>query len=126
MPAPSTPDLVARLATGVVHGVDAADDGVGAEHFGPAQGQRQHDGVARRHVGDRDAGTAGLGHVDVVGQRRAADAAQVHVHGLVRDHALGLGHARGGIQFGGMARAIAHAQGMHGEALFLGHGDDGG
>ena len=30
-----------------------------AEHFGPAQRDRQHDGVARRHVGDRDAGAAG-------------------------------------------------------------------
>ena len=44
-----------RIA-GIVDRVDAAEDVGGAEHFGPAQRHRQHDGVARRHVGDRNAG----------------------------------------------------------------------
>ena len=39
---------------GVVERVDADDDVVRAEHFGPAERQRQEDRVARRHVGRRD------------------------------------------------------------------------
>ena len=39
---------------GVVERVDAEDDGLGADHFRPAERQRQEDGVARRHVRGRN------------------------------------------------------------------------
>ena len=51
----------------VIERVHADDDVVRAEHLGPAERQRQEDGVARRHVGrrdlvaDRSAGPSGTG-----------------------------------------------------------------
>jgi hypothetical protein len=56
-------------------------------------------------------------HADVVGQGRAADAAQVHVHGLVRGRAECTGHPRGGRELGGVALAVGDAQRVAGEAL---------
>ena len=65
---------------GVVERVHADDDIVRAEHFGPAERQRQEDGVARRHVGRRDVGRGQVAvarHRNVGRQRRAADRAQI-------------------------------------------------
>ncbi len=126
-----------RIA-GVVDRVDAAEQVGGADHLRPSQRQRQHDGVARRDVGDRDivghgrqAFGIGVGvqrHVDgVAGERRAADAAQVDRDSLVGDRAQGAGDARGGVELGGVALTVAHAQGVHVEALLAGQCDhDGG
>ena len=55
-----------------------------------------------------------------------ADAAQIDMHRLVRHRTQRLRDTRRGIELGGMALAIAHAQRVDGEALFLGHGNDGG
>ncbi len=83
----------------VVHRIDAAEQVICADDFGPTKRQRQHDGVARGHVRDRNAVTTGVGDVDVVGQGGAADAAQVYIDHFVRNDALCGGNACGGVQF---------------------------
>jgi hypothetical protein len=82
--------------------------------------------VAGRHVGHRNAVTAGLRHLDIVSQRRATDRAQIDVDGLVRHRAQCAGNAIGSFQFRGMALAIAHAERMHGEPLLACEGEDDG
>ena len=106
---------------GVVDRVDAAEDVARAEHFGPAQRERQHDGVARGHVGDRDAGcrpSVSSGTSMSVGQRGAADAAQVDVDGLVRDRAERARDAVGGVEFAtcGAGRSARSAHGRRSPA----------
>ena len=68
---------------GVVERVDADEDVGRAQHFGPAQGHRQEDGVARGNVGG---GNVGRVHVAILGdghvarrQRRAADRGEVEI-----------------------------------------------
>jgi hypothetical protein len=82
------------------------------QHLGPGHGQRQHDGVARGDIGDRDA-FAGLGlavpggHGDgFIGECRAADAAQVHMHDAMFARALDMRDPRGGIELGLMALTV--------------------
>ena len=75
----------------VVHRVRADEDVAGPAHLRQTQGEAQEDGVAGRHVGDRNAIPSHLairrrirlGDVDVRGQRRATDAAQIDRRGDV-------------------------------------------
>ena len=66
---------------GVVERVDADDQRLGAEHFGPGERQRQEHGVARRHVGRRDrrlvVELAILRDAAVADQRRAAERGEI-------------------------------------------------
>jgi len=67
---------------GIIERVHADDDVARAVGFGPSERQRQEDRVARRHVRRRDAGgiqVAVARDVDVAGQRRSADGAQIEV-----------------------------------------------
>ena len=77
---------------GLVERVHADEDVLGAQRLGPGERVAEKDGVARGHVGDRNAGADGLvapalGHRDVVGQRRAADGAEIEPQREVRDGA---------------------------------------
>ena len=73
---------------GVIHGVDADEDVVRAEHLAPGERQREEHRVARRHVGDRDAGGRRLRHGDAsVGERRTAERREIDVHHPVLDGA---------------------------------------
>ncbi len=110
----------------VVHRIDATEQIVGADDLGPTERQRQHDGVARGHIRNGDTVAASVGDLDVVGQGRAADAAQVHVDHLVRNDALRGSNARCSVQFRRMALAITNAQRVDGKALLLRECDDGG
>lgn len=48
-------DRPAIRVAGVVNGIDAAEDFLRTQHFGPAQRHTEHDRIARRHIGDGDA-----------------------------------------------------------------------
>ena len=63
----------------IIERVDADEQVARAGRLGPGQREAEEDRVARRHVGDRDARarTPSFGTVDVAGQRRAAERAQV-------------------------------------------------
>jgi len=107
--------------TRVIDRVDTAEDVLRAEHLGPAERERKHDRIARRHVSYRDAPAAPaligiLWHGDVIGQRGAADAAQVDAHGLVRDR-VACGDALRGGQFRSMALAVLDAERVASKAL---------
>ncbi|MNT25580.1 hypothetical protein D3C72_1611040 [compost metagenome] len=116
-----------RIA-GVVHGVGAEEQVAAADRLGPAQGQRQHDRVAGRHVGNRNAAGGAVGrHVEgVVGQRGAAEAAQVEVDDLVALRAQRRRHQLRGLQLGRMPLAVAHGQRVGFKPGGVGHGEDGG
>ena len=63
----------------VVERVHANEDVVRAEHFRPCQRQRQHDGIARRHIRRRNRvrRRAALRHLSVAEQRGTAERRQV-------------------------------------------------
>jgi hypothetical protein len=62
----------------IIERIDADEQVARAARLGKAEREAEEDGVARRHVGDRNAlAHAFLGHGDVGGQRRAAEGAQV-------------------------------------------------
>ena len=84
----------------VVERVDADDEIARAEHFGPAERERQKNRVPRRHVRGRNVRLAersrSRGTVDVRCQRRSADAAQVDAQLLMaRDAERPRDRARG-------------------------------
>ncbi len=112
----------------VVHGIDANENGTGFEHFGPGQRQRQHDGVARRHIGHRDAGLQAVGgYGDVgIGQRRAAKARQVQAEGAVGCRAQVVRHALCGLQFDVVTLTVVQRQAVAAIAFGLGDGQHGG
>ncbi len=77
--------------------VDADENIARREHLRPGERQRQHDGVARRHVGHRNAGGGLLRDRDrSIRQRRAADAGQIDAHDpmLARTQRPGNSHRR--------------------------------
>ena len=115
----------------IVQGVDADVDVAGPEHLGPAQGHGQEDGVAGRHVGDRNVGfhlanIAVLGHVDVGRQRRAADGPKRQGQDQVRGHGHGLGHPAGGFQLHLVALAVFETERARHKSVAPGHGQAGG
>ena len=72
-------------------------------------------------------GRAGvLGHVDVVGQRRAAERAQVDVGHDVLGDAQGRGHPGRGLELDAVPLAVAEAQRVGLEAVGAGDGEHGG
>lgn len=116
---------------GVVEGVDADDDGIGFEDFGPGEGKRQEDSVARGDVGDGDVGRHGgfiaaLGDVDVVSEGGVAEDAEVDFGGAVGGGSEGFGDTSGGEQFDAMALAVVEGKGVDFKALAEGPGEAGG
>ena len=102
----------------------------GTQHLRPGEGEGEEDGVAGRHVGDRDPlphlpGAAPLRHREVGGQGRAPDGAQIDVHHHVPGHPLGLRHPPGGVQLYRVALAVTEAHGVGGEPLGLRHRERG-
>ena len=102
-----------------------------AEHLGHGQRVGHEERVARRDVGDRDAGAdlglaRPLGTSMSRGQRRAADGAQVEVDAPVRGGAQRGGHARRGLELDLVALAVAEAERVTALALGPGHGQRGG
>jgi hypothetical protein len=62
----------------IVERIDPDEQVASARRLRPSEAQRQEDGVSGRHVGDRNVvAKAALGNVDIVGQRRAAELAEV-------------------------------------------------
>ncbi|MNT50566.1 hypothetical protein D3C72_1874920 [compost metagenome] len=112
---------------GIVHRIDPDEDIARTQHLGPAQGQGQEHGIARRHIGDRNAFGGAFRHRDAaVGQRRTADAIEVQADHLVLDHPQVPGHPLGRLQFGAMALAIVEAHAVTAVALGLGQRHHGG
>src|SRR5574340_985818 len=65
----------------VIHRIDADENLLAAQHLGPGQCQGEHDGVARRDIGGRNAFAWGDGHGNgAVGQRRTAERGEVEPH----------------------------------------------
>ena len=65
-----------RIA-GVINCIDTDEYIICTQHLGIGQRQGKHDGIAGRHVGDRNAAGFALRNIDIVGQRRTADGPQV-------------------------------------------------
>ena len=87
---------------GVVEGVHADDDVRRAEGFGPGQRERQEHGVARRHVGRRDAGVvdgAVLRHGPAPVSDEPPKAREVELKLDVARDAEGRGDPPGGLEF---------------------------
>ncbi len=63
----------------VVERVDADEDVVGAEHFRPCERERQHHGIARRHVGRRNRirDRPALRHLAIAEQGRSAERREI-------------------------------------------------
>ena len=115
-----------RVAARVQH-VDADEDVARLQYLGPAEREREHHRVARRNVGDRDSRRGRLGHRDrAVGERRAADSGQVHLHDAVLTHPQRGGDAARGLKLGHVALAIVDRQRVAGEALRRGDRERGG
>src|SRR5439155_13857260 len=81
----------------------------------PAERVAVKDRVARGHVGDRTAGadrlvTPALGHLDVVGQRRAADGAEIEPQGQVPGGPERCGDLLRRLQLAGMALAVVEGE----------------
>ena len=115
----------------VVERVDADEDVLGAERLGPGERKGQEYRVARRHVGDRNAVAhlgdgAALRDVDVTGQCRAAELAQVDVDDDVVLHAGGSRNSCGGFEFDLVALAVAEGHRVDVEAFGLGDCECGG
>jgi hypothetical protein len=105
--------------TGIVDRIDADEDVAAAQHLGPGQRQRQHDGVARGHVSDRNARlhTSGRDGDPGVGQRRAAELCESQIEGAVLDGTECPGDFFGGFELGAVALAIVEGQAVAGMAL---------
>ena len=92
-----------------------------------AEREREHHGVARRNVGDWNAGSRCLGNRERrIGERRAADAGEVHAH-----HAMLAGtecrrDARCSEEFRAMSLTIIDAERKRLEAAGARHGKRGG
>ncbi len=111
---------------GVVDGVGADEQIGGADNFGQTQQQGEHDGIAGRHIGDRNLVVcfAVFGHIDGIGQGRTSDRTKVHCDGAVTRCAQGLRHATGSVEFDPVALAVVDSQAMTDEALGPGDGQD--
>ena len=90
-----------------VHHVDPDEDIARLQHFGPAEREREHHGVARRNISDRDSSRGRFRHLDPrVGERGAADARQIHAHDAMLTHPQRSGDAARGPQLGHVALAV--------------------
>ena len=99
-----------RIA-GIVHRVHARVDEVRVEHLGPGEREGEEHRVARRHVGDRNAGARRLRHGDrAIGQRRAAERAEIDAQDAVLARAERRGDLRRGVELGAMALAVVEAE----------------
>ena len=99
----------------VVDRIDSDEEIERAQHLCPAQGQRQEDRVACRHIGDRDAAAefrfaAVLRHVDVVGECRAAELPQVDLKDSMLLHAERLANPLRRLQFKPMPLTVVDRQ----------------
>ena len=66
---------------GIIHRIHADEDIPRADDLRPAEREREHHGVARGHVGDRNARARRLGNRERrIGERRSADAGEIHPH----------------------------------------------
>ena len=89
------------------------------EHLGPGQRERKEDGVARGHVGHRDAaahlrGRSRLRHVDLAGEGRAAESIQADFGHQVPLRAQRGRHARGGLQLDLVPLPVIEREGVAG------------
>ena len=109
----------------VVDRVDPDEYVVATQHLGPGQSERQHDGVARRHIGDRNTRLDAIDrHVDgAVGQGRSAKLGQSEVEYPVLDGAQGLDDPFGCLKFGTMALAVIERQAITVKTLATGNGE---
>ena len=116
-----------RIA-GIVDRIHADEDVLATQDLGPGKGQRQHDGVAGRHVGNGNArlDTVG-GHGDRgIGQGRAAKLGDAEIDHPMFARAERLNHAFGGFQLGVVALAVIKRQTVRFKALRAGDGETGG
>ena len=111
--------------TRVVDRVDPDENIIAAQYLGPGQSQRQHDGVARRHIGDRNTRLDAIDrHVDgAVGQGRSAKLGQSQVEYPVLDSALGLDDPFGRLQLGTVTLTVVERKTVTVKALATGNGE---
>ena len=96
---------------GIIESVDADEDVVGLEHFGPGEGEGEEDSIARRHVGHGDFAIHGrlvatFGNRDLVRQCRVAEDAQIDLRDTVIQRAERRGNAPRRLQFDAMPLAV--------------------
>ena len=109
----------------IIDRIDPDEYVVAAQHLGPGQGQRQHDGVARRHVGDRNARLDAIDrHIDgAVGQGRSTKLGQREVEHPVLDGAQRLDDPFGRLQLGTVALTVIERKTVTVKALATGNGE---
>ena len=108
--------------TRVVDGIDSDKEVPTAEHLGPGQSQRQHDGIACRHIGDRNARLHTVdGNGDAaVGQRRTTEDVEPQRQCPVLAGTERCGNSRRGPEFDAMTLAVIDRQTMTGETAGAG------
>ena len=108
---------------GVVERVHANDDVVGAEHFGPAERERQEDRVARGHVRRRNVGRRKIAiarDVDIRRQRRSAEwRAESTVSSWWRTTPSAVATARADVHFARVPLAVMNRERVQREAVGL-------
>ena len=108
--------------TRIIDGVDAEKDVTGIGYFGIGESEGKEDGVACRHISDRDAGGGGrrliiLGDRDVGSKGGAAEEAKVDGGDLVLCRAETLSDFASRDEFDGMALAVIERETVAIEAL---------
>lgn len=115
-----------RIA-GVIKGVDADIDICRTQYLRPAEGKGEEDGVAGRHIGDRDFAPDTLfRYIDVGCQRTAAHEAQIKIDDQMFRGADFLCILPGDRQFEAVSLAVGKADGIRDKAVSPGYRHTGG
>ena len=119
----------------VIHGIDPNEDVPGPHHLGPGHGVGEEDGIAARHIGDRDlsrrrpallADRRVLGDGNVLGQSGAANLIEPHLQDQMPLGPIERRVVAGPLELDGLTLAIGKAQTITSIPLLPGHGQDGG
>ncbi len=103
---------------GIINGIDPDENVAAAQNFSPGQCERQHDGIACRHIGDGNARVYTVDrHVDVgIGQRRATELRQPEIKYAMFNGTQRLGDALSRLQLGTVPLAIIERKAVTGES----------
>jgi hypothetical protein len=117
--------LTAIGIAAVIELIGAEKNILGGDTFGETQSKSKKDRVARRHIGRRNAVThfplaSVFGNLDAIGERRAADGAQVEINDQMLVYANKGSDFLGGLELAHMTLPIAKAHGVQRKTLFLG------
>ena len=107
---------------GVIHSVNPEKNITAIQGFGQRQRERQHDSVACRHIGARNARlTVRFGHLNrKISERRATKLVHVDMHHAMAECAQCFCLTQGRIEFGAMALAVVKSNRVASKTLVAG------